>query len=305
MMLILRDDRVIETFDSPDAPPDWIEWIDVQNGEYLFCDERGQLYRGVLVRRGAFFTRDGIALVPEGTPDPANAIALVEEAVAIEPGSCAFGDLSSLRRYIYSLALPRPASGAPTPSLEERIIAVGREAGLIRRRLDQLSYRFTERGSVLPGPEAGTEAAIERIEREAGELPLAIKLFWRHVGSINFIGDPPGWHGCEYPDPLVVYPPSAAIFALDEFLSDREERLRSDFPYLVPIAPDEYHKQNVSGGMWYNLSVPAAADDPPLNDERHQTTFVSYLELAMRWGGFPGLDRCPGHDWPLERLVGR
>jgi hypothetical protein len=100
-----------------------------------------------------------------------------------------------------------------------------------------------------------------------------------------------------------VYPPSVAIFELDEFLGDREERTRCEFPYLVPIAPDDVHKDNVSGGMWYNLSVPAIADDPPLNDERHRTTFVSYLELAVRWGGFPGLDRCPEHSWPVREIL--
>ena len=56
--------------------------------------------------------------------------------------------------------------------------------------------------------------------------------------------------------------------------------------------------------MWYNVSVPAVADDPPLNDEWHRTTFVSHLELAVRWGGFPGLERCPEHSWPLRALVG-
>jgi hypothetical protein len=55
--------------------------------------------------------------------------------------------------------------------------------------------------------------------------------------------------------------------------------------------------------MWYNLSVPAVADDPPLNDEWHHTTFVSYLELAVQWGGFPGLADCPGHTWPVAELV--
>jgi hypothetical protein len=70
----------------------------------------------------------------------------------------------------------------------------------------------------------------------------------------------------------------------------------------VPVAPDDYHKENVSGGMWYNLSVPAVADDPPLNDERHRTTFANYLELAVHWGGFPGLDRCADHTWPLAEL---
>jgi hypothetical protein len=196
-------------------------------------------------------------------------------------------------------------------SLETRILRVGEQTATIARRLPALGYEFGDPSAAFPGPEAGTEEAIERIEREIGTLPLALKLFWRLVGSVNFMGPHGGWtvveypwDGPEYPDPLVVYPPSQAIFELDEFLGDREERMRCTFPYLVPIAPDDKHKDNVSGGMWYNLSVPAVADDPPLNDERHRTTFVNYLELAVRWGGFPGLDRCPEHDWPLEEITG-
>ena len=42
MMVMLRDDQVIELFDSVDNPPDGIEGIDIENGEYQFCDERGQ-----------------------------------------------------------------------------------------------------------------------------------------------------------------------------------------------------------------------------------------------------------------------
>lgn len=196
-------------------------------------------------------------------------------------------------------------------SLEARILKVGEQAAMIARRLPTLGYHFKRPSAVFPGPEPGTEDAIARIEQEIGILPLALKIFWRSVGSIDLTAyyktSRPVeylWPGCEYPDPLVVYPPSAAIEELDEFLGDREVRLQEDIPYVVPIAPDDAHKDNVSGGMWYNLSVPAIADDPPLNDEWHQTTFVSYLELAVRWGGFPGLERCPEHRWPLRELVG-
>jgi hypothetical protein len=195
-------------------------------------------------------------------------------------------------------------------SLEARVQTVGEQIAAIARRLPALGYRFKRPSAVFPGPEAGTEQAIERIEREVGTLPLALKAFWRLVGSVDLTArhEPSApveypWDGCEYPDPLVVYPPSTAIAELDEFLGDREERMRCDFPYVVPIAPDDMHKDNVSGGMWYNLSVPAVADDPPLNDEWHQTTFTTYLELAVRWGGFPGLERCPEHGWPLGELV--
>lgn len=188
--------------------------------------------------------------------------------------------------------------------LEDRVMSAGQQLERIASRLTALGYRFDQPGAVFPGPEAGTQEAIARIEREIGQLPLAIKLFWSKVGSVDFTGQHRDWEGCEYPDPLVVFPPSCAVDELEQFLADRAERTRFDCPYRVPIAPDRYHKENVSGGMWYNLSVPAIADDPPLNDEPHRTTFAAYLELAVRWGGFPGLDRCRGHNWPLDKILG-
>lgn len=189
----------------------------------------------------------------------------------------------------------------PVP-LEDRIRRIGRGIERIAGQLQALGYVFEAPAAVFPGPEADTEAAIERIEREAGALPMAIKFFWRLAGSVNFMGGHPDWQGCEYPDPLVIYSPSIAVAELDEFVSDREERLRCNSPYVVPVAPDAYHKADVSGGMWYNLSVPAVAEDPPLNDERHRTSFLAYLELALRWGGFPGLEQCRGHNWPLKQI---
>ncbi len=188
-------------------------------------------------------------------------------------------------------------------SIEQRILAVGQQIPPLAIRLHNLGYTFQDYDEVFPGPEEGTEAAIERLEREVGVLPLAIKFFWRVVGSVNFMGEHPGWGGCDYPDPLIVYPPSAALEELEFYIPDRELRLKNDEPYIIPIAPDDYHKANVSGGMWYNLSVPAA-DDPPLNDERHEMTFVSYLEFTIGWGGFPGLDQCPKHNWPLAQIRG-
>jgi hypothetical protein len=138
---------------------------------------------------------------------------------------------------------------------------------------------------------------------------VALKLFWRRVGSVNFCGTHPDWEvrsaadWDDYTDPLVVFPPSFSICELEEFVVDKEERLKCDFPYAVIIAPDAKHKADVSGGAPYTISVPAIADDPPLNDEWHKATFVNYLETAVQWAGFPGLSRCAGHNWPIADLV--
>jgi hypothetical protein len=46
MIFILRDDLVLEVFDTSDNPPNWIEPIDIENEEYSFCDDHGQRYGG-------------------------------------------------------------------------------------------------------------------------------------------------------------------------------------------------------------------------------------------------------------------
>jgi hypothetical protein len=189
-------------------------------------------------------------------------------------------------------------------TIELRINAVRATIAVLADRLTEHGFKFKYPTEVFPGPQKNAVTAIERLEREVGNLSLALKLFWLQVRSVNFCGSHPQWAGCEYPDPLFVYPPSVATEELNQFLADKEERLRRDFPYHVPIAPDLLHKEDVSGGMWYNVSVPAVADDPPLNDEWHHTTFLNYLEVAVKWAGFPGLSRCPGHSWPLARLLG-
>jgi hypothetical protein len=99
MMILLRDDPVIEIFDSPDNPPDWIEAIDIENNEYRFCDDDGQQYFGVITRPTSWFRLPHYELKPVGSPDVANAVALVDQAVAIEPNH-KFADLAVLRSYL-------------------------------------------------------------------------------------------------------------------------------------------------------------------------------------------------------------
>ncbi len=194
-------------------------------------------------------------------------------------------------------------------SIEYRVDCIGERLRILKQRLIENGFHFDRNDEVLPGPKHDTDEAIQRIESEIGTVPVALKLFWKRVGSVDFCGSHPEWVGCPdcdpelYPDPIVVYPPSIANEELNEFLSDKEERLRRNLPYVVPIAPDFYHKADVSGGMFYNVSVPANVDDPPLNDEWHKATFLNYLEIAAKWAGFPGLERHPKHTWPIAKLV--
>lgn len=187
--------------------------------------------------------------------------------------------------------------------IDNRLHAIASALPILVQKLRADDYVFDRPDEVLPGVDPDVEHHIRRIEQEIGPIPYSVAQFWRIIGSIDLRGSHPSWKGCDFPDPLVIFPISAAVEELQDFLDDREYRMNCHFPYVIPISPDDYHKEGDSGGMWYNVSCPAVADDPPLNAERHQTTFTAYLEISLRWGGFPGLDGCAAHNWPIQRLI--
>ena len=65
-----------------------------------------------------------------------------------------------------------------------------------------------------------------------------------------------------------------------------------DVPFSVSIAPDFEHKSNISGAGGYDVALPNPAADCKLLYESHRTTFVNYLRLSFRWGGFLGLEEA-------------
>jgi hypothetical protein len=84
-------------------------------------------------------------------------------------------------------------------------------------------------------------------------------------------------------DPLYVAPVERALDTCRN--SPDDDRGRE-----IEIAPDEWLKYAVSGGGPYTIRLPDAAIDAPLEYEWHKTTFVNYLRICFRWGGFPGLE---------------
>lgn len=174
------------------------------------------------------------------------------------------------------------------------------------RTLETSGYAFANPKEVLPGPPGDVAATIARVEVLVGALPAALALFYRAVGSIDLTGSHSAWHGCDYPDPLVVYPISAGLDEAEQYaeLEDpKDEYWASESGvFRAPIAPDALHKANVSGGMWYGVEVPNASQDPTVLEAPHSLPFTEYLELALSWGGFPGLAGASKHSWPLERL---
>jgi hypothetical protein len=149
-------------------------------------------------------------------------------------------------------------------------------------------------------PRKNIDKEISRFERLSGigKLPLSLKVFWQIVGEVNLIGYYPDWPA--YSDPLVIFPIEAAISEYEDWRYCLKEGIKDAGLFQIPLAPDYYHKDNISGGAPYTVLVPNWAIDGTLENESHLTTFVNYLRICFRQGGFPGIH---GVNSNVEKLI--
>lgn len=105
-------------------------------------------------------------------------------------------------------------------------------------------------------------------------------------------------------DPLVVEALDALTFdEYETWQEDHDGMAGDDADFRISIAPDIFHKSNISGAGGYDIVLPNPAADAPLLEEDHHTTFVNYLRLSFQWGGFPGLaDEAKRDQDILDRL---
>jgi hypothetical protein len=163
-------------------------------------------------------------------------------------------------------------------------------------------YLQGARAPRVPPSEADL-ADIAELEMRVGPLTLSLVAFWQEVGTVDLVGMHPSWP--EGLDPLVVYPPEAAISDLDDWemrIEEGEEDCAGRFE--AGLAPDDLHKDNVSGGLPYSVALPDSSADFMLLYEPNKLLFVQYLRMAiLRWGGFPGFDTQKAPFQELGDLV--
>lgn len=268
--------------------------------------------------------RELLRLAPRDQADTAIAIAKQEEAARGLPASVRITpDGSLLRRYragefsavwaeirdagdiggdfyaevleVADATMARVAQNADL--ISERLAAEGWQA-LVSESCDLRSY-----------PSGQDVAVIERIEQlTQGKLPASLKAFWRCVGGINWVWDyhlpdPRPSLGVDLPlnqlDPLCVDPARVVSHLLDDW-EDENQTPHPELcePIILDLAPDHYHKANISGGSPYSICLPDRAGDPIFEFEPHRLPFVDYLRLAFDWCGFPGLE-----TYPLDRDI--
>ena len=141
-------------------------------------------------------------------------------------------------------------------------------------------------------PGRDVQEKIAELEALCGPLPASLRAWWAVVGTVCFMREPVHDQEEPLPDPLVVAPIESVIEEFHEWASDPERR-RVEPRFRAPLAPDELHKDDISGGAPYELELPSSAADGVLLNEWHNATFVGYLREAFRWAGLPGWSRAP------------
>jgi hypothetical protein len=205
------------------------------------------------------------------------------------------------------LEVGRLGPRASDPAVASEVNALARETmrralrnvEMLKSLLPSIGWRFRFPMSGPPDdycvhaqPRPDVTEKIAVLEALCGPLPASMRAWWEVVGTVCFMREPPDAQEDPLPDPLVVGPIESVIAEFREWASDAERR-RLEPRFRASLAPDELHKDDISGGAPYELELPSSAADGVLLNEWHNVTFVSYLREAFRWAGVPGWSRAP------------
>jgi hypothetical protein len=173
---------------------------------------------------------------------------------------------------------------------------------LVVSRLTEQGYRFhtndAEQQPVVPfvPATASADEHAEWLEHTFGPVPLTLLSWVRLVGDVWLVGTHPEGARSAGADPLVLelegtrYGPSTTMReSLEEERVVWQELSAEDpdqGPFVLPLAPDRLHKDDVSGGGPYGIVLPDGCADGLFVAETTMP-FVSYLNWVFAHGGFP------------------
>jgi hypothetical protein len=179
---------------------------------------------------------------------------------------------------------------------EETMRRVRANVARLREGLPAIGYEFANPDGVLVDPTDDVRAELDRLEAATGPIPLAVRVFCEVVGSVDLSGEHPEWPH-QLLDPLMFE--TSVDYWIDSHEDMREQGAITDAePYELDFSPDDLHKADISGGAPYAVRVPDASADALVVWEPHETTFVNYLRIVLRFAGMGGMGevRHHGHD---------
>ncbi len=192
----------------------------------------------------------------------------------------------------------------------DRIIAGLRRAGY------QFECEAPQFGQAAPARRPATREALSRAQEAAwpGRWPLALRGFTSVVGDVD-LRQSFAASAHRSPDPVLAwlgdwdpirFDSGYLDYLLDEVADDPEHPRREGKFVFVDVAPDIFHKANVSGADGYVVRLPDASPDPDVQPGTSQhlsyetVSFLTYLRRCLSRGGFygsPALIADRGHGW--------
>lgn len=176
------------------------------------------------------------------------------------------------------------------------------------------------------GPDLAQQVAAT--ERALGiHVPTVLVEFWRVVGALSLIDLGEYAHVAFWEDQGVKADYCDGVHIdgwvddFDDYLSDDHEEWldgrqdNDDEMYVIPLAPDGYHKDNISGGSPLGVSIGGSDWTPewcnfswgpqrPESAPAESLDFMGYLRTALlECAGFPGLYGDPAFEPVRQKLL--
>ncbi|MCB0030574.1 MAG: hypothetical protein KDE28_21835 [Anaerolineales bacterium] len=160
----------------------------------------------------------------------------------------------------------------------------------LKERLETIGYEFASPPRIVGPIETDHEQTIQRIEASLGKIPLALSLFYKLIGQLDFrmSSRQLAQGGNEQVQWLCTQDP-IVIFSLEQLAS----QVTPSSPTIrFCFSPDEVIKAGSSGGESYHFNLPAPTDKDflldPIGMYNVPETFLQHLSRCLRGGGFRG-----------------
>ena len=191
-----------------------------------------------------------------------------------------------------------------------------RNAEVIIGRLQDSGYEFVDPSSKgyvprtpLVPPNEDSPHFAHWLSELAGPLPMTVTEWIVTVGDVNLVGNHPEWPERDMmTDALVVefelrgYADRGPGWDAREYYRGELEAWKDEVAeygakdvgrFVLPFAPDMYHKAHVSGGAPSGIYLPDDSVDATCRINDHDISFIEYLRECFRSGGFPGAPWLP------------
>jgi len=158
----------------------------------------------------------------------------------------------------------------------------------------------------------GAGAHADWLQERFGPVPMPLLSWVRLAGDVWLAGRHPQWAESASADPLVIEAEGSRYAGepIRGYFEESHEACRewaAQDPaaglFVLPLAPDRLHKENVSGGPPYGVILPDGSADGLFADETTMP-FVSYLNWVFSNGGFPW-PTASDSQWRVRQALAR